>query len=373
MNSKYPYALYLDSKILGTARQLISFYERGVFSAKNTIIYLKKYKKSAREFSRLFIAKGIPFKFMKPRELDDLKGQIIFYAFNAQSNCRFVANRNLKHIFITHGESNKISSIKPIIRIYDHVVMSGRLSLERYYNSGLFDEHDYKTGRLIMMGDTFIGKTGFSQKDSGKPVVFYAPTWEGGLATEDYSSLQNIQLVENTILQTLAQLHINELVIQAHPNLGHRLSGYIDNLIVLLKRLAKKGVKLYLYRNHVNFDLFQRIRLSLLDVETVTSLSNFTVQHALIDISAMESQCINEGINYYSFYKQDCLRQDIPEIYRDRYQKLGIELSSDSKTINIENVSYGIKQLSSMLCDYSFSDILNTPFEQRLEKLGELK
>src|SRR5690606_6956186 len=126
--------------------------------------------------------------FMSPGDLDGLREQTVFYLFNAQSNCRLVANRRLKHIFITHGESNKISSIKPITRIYDHVVMSGRLSLSRYYRSGLFDAHDYATRRLVMMGDTFIGRTWLGSVGR-TPVLFYAPTWEGGLPAEDYSSL----------------------------------------------------------------------------------------------------------------------------------------------------------------------------------------
>ena len=125
MKPRYPYALYLDSKILGTATQLLSFFEQEIFSRDNTIIYLKRYKESAVAFQKIFEREKIPYRFMRPSELDQLSDQIIFYAFNAQSNCRLVANRKLKHIFITHGESNKVSSVKPIIRIYDHVTMAG--------------------------------------------------------------------------------------------------------------------------------------------------------------------------------------------------------------------------------------------------------
>ncbi len=373
IKQRYPYALYLDSKILGTARQLVSFFDQGVFSAENTIIYLKKYKQYHKKFAAIFAAKNIPFAFMKPKELDVLEGQVIFYAFNAQSNCRVVANRKLKHIFITHGESNKVSSIKPIIRIYDHVVMAGRLSLERYYNSGLFDAHDYETGRLVMMGDTFIGKTGFDQSGQGTPALFYAPTWEGGLESENYSSLQNPLLVESVIIQALDQLKVNDLVIQPHPNLGHRSSLYLEKLLNLLKQLTKRGIQIHLHHNHVGFSLLQKMKLRLMNMNAVTSLSKFDAKHALIDISAMESQCINEKIPYHSFYRDAYLRQDIPTLYLERYQALGIELSQDQKEINIEATTHGIDHLSEALCDYSLQNMLTIPLGQRLERLGDVK
>jgi hypothetical protein len=324
---QYPYALYLDSKIIGAARQLVAFFKQGVFDKNKTVIYLKKYKESAKLYSKIFSEESIAYQFMKPSELDNLEGQIIFYAFNAQSNCRLVANRKLKHIFITHGESNKISSIKPIIRIYDHVVMSGELSLERYYKSGLFDQHDYDTGRLIMMGNTFIGSTGFNNDVTKEHVLFYAPTWEGGLESENYSSLKNVNLVYLSIVKLSERLGVKTIVVQPHPNIGHRDSYTIKALFDLLSLLSSNGYKVFLHENNIRISRYIKFRLERCGIVSVDCLYNFYAQHALVDMSAMEFQCINENIVHQVFYSSEMLRDDIPDFFQKKYKLTGINLN----------------------------------------------
>lgn len=330
MKPKYPYALYLDSKILGTATQLLSFFEQEIFSRDNTIIYLKRYKESATAFQKIFERARIPYQFMRPSELDQLSDQIIFYAFNAQSNCRLVANRKLKHIFITHGESNKVSSIKPILRIYDHVIMAGKLSLERYYKSGLFDEHDYTAGRLILMGDTFIGRTGFNPNTGKESVLFYAPTWEGGLESENYSSLQNINVVSKAILECAKTLNFYKVLIKPHPNTGHRSSLYKKRLVSLICKLSQSGIQVLLYSNNLSFSWIDKIRFQKNGVSLLSSLRKYRAEYAFVDISAMESQCLNESIDYSIFYRRSTLRQDIPRVFFDHYLSEGIEIDAQN-------------------------------------------
>lgn len=361
---QYPYALYLDSKIIGAANQLVSFFEQGVFSLNNTIIYLKKYKVSAKAYSELFEKAGIAYKFMKSSELDRLEGQIIFYAFNAQSNCRFVANRKLKHIFITHGESNKVASVKPIIRIYDHVVMAGKLSLERYYKSGLFDNHDYDTGRLIMMGNTFIGRTGFSSDSSKENVLFYAPTWEGGLESENYSSLQSVNLVFSTIIQLSAQLKFKSIVVQAHPNIGHRDEKIKKNLIQFLLLLRKSSFQVYFQTNDIQLSWRAKYLLSRSGIIFVRGLNDFYATHALVDISAMESQCMAESIPYNIFYLNSTFRNDIPEHYLQLYHEIGIPLDE----MNLSNIrtNYDFSGMKAKLINYSQNHWQNLNFSERI-------
>lgn len=360
MTGQYPYALYLDSKIIGAARQLVTFFTDGIFEPDNTIVYLKKYKESAKIYVKIFENAGITYKFMKPSELDALEGQTIFYAFNAQSNCRFVANRKLKHIFITHGESNKIASIKPIIRIYDHVVMAGKLSLERYYKSGLFDEHDYETGRLIMMGDTFIGHTGFSPDSTKENVLFYAPTWEGGLESENYSSLVNIGLVENYIKKALRVFDLNRITIQAHPNLGHRNKVYLRNLFKLVQSLLKQGI--YVYVNYTVFNVFQRAYLKAKGAKPIR-LKDCYPKYAFVDISAMEIQCINEKITYQVFYLPEMLRLDMPDFFYKKYRSVGINLRSSHVESDLVLENYN----ENGIIHFSDENIANISKTQRID------
>ncbi|HFC9748100.1 TPA: hypothetical protein ACF0WE_005095, partial [Escherichia coli] len=144
-------------------------------------------------------------------------GKIVFYLFNAQSNCRIVANRNLIHVFVTHGESHKLASVKPIIRIYDYVVTSGDVGIDRYLKSGIFTPFDIRNGKVIKLGNTFIGHNYF-QFDVNSRSAVYAPTWEGGIPEENYSSINNE--TTHKIIKFCKIKKINILYIQAHPNIG---------------------------------------------------------------------------------------------------------------------------------------------------------
>ncbi|HAZ3930178.1 TPA: hypothetical protein J1446_004567, partial [Escherichia coli] len=137
---------------------------------------------------------NIPFRFVRKQadyKLD--KGKVVLYLFNAQSNCRLVANRSLVHIFVTHGESHKLASIKPIIRIYDYVVTSGNVGIDRFLKSGIFSPYDVQSGRIITLGDTFLGSNEFHYNFDSNALV-YAPTWEGGVPEENYCSLQEVNI-----------------------------------------------------------------------------------------------------------------------------------------------------------------------------------
>jgi hypothetical protein len=327
--SALPYALYLDTKIAGAAAQLATYFLSGVFDASRTAVYVKKYKKHHRAVERVLSSAGLDFRFMSPGDLDGLREQTVFYLFNAQSNCRLVANRRLKHIFITHGESNKISSIKPITRIYDHVVMSGRLSLSRYFRSGLFDAHDYATRRLVMMGDTFIGRTQLGSAGE-TPVLFYAPTWEGGLPAEDYSSLGSRHAC-SALLHFSDLCGVRDILVKPHPNLGHRLPVYLDHLVNLLSRLARSGLKVHLQGNNVRLSMLQRLRLHAAGISRTDRPGDFHAVHALIDVSAMETQCINEGIPYHVLL--DETRHDLARYvaadHLELYEQIAIRLGRD--------------------------------------------
>ncbi|MED8766272.1 hypothetical protein RCL70_09545, partial [Escherichia marmotae] len=134
------YYIYIDTKIEGAIEQLLRYFRTQVFKPQYCIaIYCKYYKEIEFPFSRKFAEHNICFKFIRKFSEMELKaGKVVFYLFNAQSNCRVVANRNLVHIFVTHGESNKLASVKPIIRIYDYVITAGDAGIDRYLKAGIF-------------------------------------------------------------------------------------------------------------------------------------------------------------------------------------------------------------------------------------------
>ncbi|HHF5975265.1 TPA: CDP-glycerol glycerophosphotransferase [Haemophilus influenzae] len=360
-----PYFIYLDTKIIGAVKQTITFFEHGVFPRGNTTILVKKYKhKSAKIIERALMKASLNYRFVNAAYLDALTEGVIFYPFNAQSNCRAVANRKLTHIFITHGESNKITSVKPITRIYDHVITAGKAGVDRFLSHKIFSQYDVDTGRIIPMGDTFIGKTGLDCTGKGTPVIFYAPTWEGGIEQENYSSLAHINQVVATILQLSEYYQVKHVAIRPHPNTGHRRPEYHNFLLRIIESLQAKSLKLVLFKPYLNFSFAQEWKLKRRDVVFKTNFSEFSAVVGLCDISAMETQLLNENIYYYLFcseeYKQYLLTLKNSECYQNN--ALIFDCGELIPSQELENFQH----LKSYLIDSNFSEI---PISERLRFL----
>lgn len=315
-----PYYLYLDSKIIGTAKQTVTFFEHGIFQTGNTVVLLKKYKHASnRQIRQILEQAGIECRIVNMGDIDRLSSGIIFYPFNAQSNARTAANRNLKHIFVTHGESSKAASVKPIIRIYDHVTTAGQAGIDRFLAHRIFSTHDVESGRLIKMGNTFVGNTGLGNHLSdGLPCIFYAPTWEGGIESENYSSLSHTEALSLT-LSTLAKQHQTAaIVIRPHPNTGHRLKTYRKHLIKLMVALSQNGLSVIIQTQNLPLSLREKWVCRRHKITWCDHISAYRALFGLCDISAMETQLLNENIPYYLYWnaQQHPLTLCNPDAYR---------------------------------------------------------
>lgn len=365
--------IYLDTKILGAAKQTISMFRNGIFSTQEVSVLVRKYRHSStRIICNLFKRNGISFRLVRYADLDNLNDGIVFYPFNAQSNTRFVANRKLKHIFITHGESNKISSTKPIIRIYDHVITAGEAGIKRYLDTRIFNQYDLLYKRIIMMGDTFVGRTGLSASNEKKQkVLFYAPTWEGGIESENYSSLEYPDFVVQQLLKACSLYNVNTILIKPHPNTGHRKKGFFYSFISSLYKVKDRNITVLLYQGDINLSYMDKYRLKRKGIIFIGDLSLYFPTIAFCDVSAIETQLLNENILHYIFYrKQDekiIDNQVDPEFYREH-------------SIILNNTNYNIKKLGSNYALYLekiknrliYSDVSEIPIESRISYLKKI-
>lgn len=363
MSNEQPYFIYLDSKILGTAKQIAAFFHDGIFPKEKTTVLIKKYKhKSSSQLARIFAHNGISYRFVSYADLDNLQSGFIFYPFNAQSNCRAVANRKLEHIFITHGESNKAASVKPIIRIYDYVTTAGQAGIDRFLKARIFSQYDVDTGRIIMMGDTFIGRTGLGQDKSGKKCIFYAPTWEGGIEQENYSSLSLWQNIGNYLIQASQLYQVDCIVIKPHPNTGHRKKAYKDYLLQLIALLKENGLAISLFMPNISLSFWQIRKLKRQKVTLIDTLVTFNAEVAFCDISSIETQLLNENIPYYLYEKPKTnyfiLNSPPPSLsspdscqYRDKSLGIGISDHCKNHVINAKISSYPIETRISLLLE----------------------
>jgi len=112
---------------------------------------------------------------------------IALYAANTSKNLHLLREPGLKHVFIGHGDSDKVSSINPFTRVYDQVWVAGRAGRDRWARArvGVRDEAIVEVGRPQL--DAV--KHADSSVPAGVMTVLYAPTWEGWNDDTFFSSI----------------------------------------------------------------------------------------------------------------------------------------------------------------------------------------
>ncbi|TNH02788.1 CDP-glycerol glycerophosphotransferase [Testudinibacter sp. TR-2022] len=360
--------IYIDTKITGAIQQLIGYFVSDIFDYRDFFVYFKTYKKNTAHFSKLLAAYHIQHKgFKKISEVKMDDGSIVFYPFNAQSNCRIVSNRRLAHIFVTHGESNKVSSVKPIIRIYDYVITAGQAGIDRLVRHGIFTPYDVEHNRIIPMGDTFIGQTGLSSSTPQQHTIFYAPTWEGGIPSENYSSLAHQGLLIDVLVQAAKHYDLPYIIIKPHPNTGHRLKAYKEYVIRLAAALKVQGLIPAIYAPHLDISFFTRIRLKRQGINLIKNLSVYHAVAGFCDVSAIETQLLNEKIPYGLLCKQEHFSYlqsaGILKLYHENL------ICFDQPAQSNYSAPYLSPELRAYMIDNTFEQI---PFYSRIKKLAEL-
>lgn len=351
-------AIYIDNKIKGAIKQLINYFIEGVFSSSNTEVVFKWHRESFLHYKRELEKYEIPYRyFLNINKLDMSKYKIVFYLFNAQSNCRILTFRNAKHVFVTHGESNKLASIKPIIRIYDYIVCAGDVGVKRYLQYKIFTQDDVCRHRIIKMGDTFIGDNLYRKawKKEGS-YILYAPTWEGGIKTEQYSSLSADLYAFKKIVHFAKTNDLRNVVIQPHPNTGHRDKEY--------RRYLKSGIN-FLRENHLQVDIFNYesdgILTRLLNRQTVKEA--YWINRAFVDVSAMEIQLLNQLIPTNIFINQTENAIIKEPFLQDYYKQITVKENGDFGFV--ENFD----QIRDFYLGYSFAELKNMSKCKRIDWL----
>ncbi|MFC8432694.1 hypothetical protein [Streptomyces sp. NPDC057253] len=103
--------------------------------------------------------------------------RVALYAANVGKNIHLLRVPTMKHVFIGHGDSDKLASVNPFSKAYDEVWTAGRAGRDRYAiaDVGVRDEDIVEVGRpqLAPIQDWQ------GVPDGRMATVLYAPTWEG--------------------------------------------------------------------------------------------------------------------------------------------------------------------------------------------------
>jgi hypothetical protein len=103
--------------------------------------------------------------------------RVALYAANVGKNIHLLRVPTMKHVFIGHGDSDKLASVNPYSKVYDEVWTAGRAGRDRYAiaDVGVRDEDIVEVGRPQLAPiQTWQGVP-----EGRIPTVLYAPTWEG--------------------------------------------------------------------------------------------------------------------------------------------------------------------------------------------------
>ncbi|MEU1163397.1 hypothetical protein ACIPX0_02700 [Streptomyces sp. NPDC090075] len=103
--------------------------------------------------------------------------RVALYAANVGKNIHLLRVPTMKHVFIGHGDSDKLASVNPFSKVYDEVWTAGRAGRDRYAiaDVGVRDDDIVEVGRPQLA--PIQNRQGAAE---GRiPTVLYAPTWEG--------------------------------------------------------------------------------------------------------------------------------------------------------------------------------------------------
>lgn len=352
---KYEGAVYVDSPIPAAVRQISPFYEQGLFDRDQVPLLMRKRIGTAFGLFPRQGPSGPRPRMIGGKEAMSMpvrRGGAIYYGFNSQGNMHTVANRKYRHVLILHGESNKRASARPAARLYDHVCVAGELGLERYLDGNIFARSDVESGRLILVGDTFVQPlSGYRVDPDHGEALLYAPTWEGfGGPQNNYSSIGRdwVRMVQ----LALSGRERMQVIIRPHPYLGLLKPGMIRSLCREVLELAG--------RIDVRFDLrdanlptramaalLSRIRPGRISTQGPEP----SVHMCLTDISAMEAVCLKAGLPHMILAYDFQPRPMLVGVYAEKAISGPVDMSSkldryraDWRRIDAEhrNISFGV-------------------------------
>ena len=142
--------------------------------------------------------------------------RVLIHPANAPKTSQVLRIPTIKHAFVNHGESDKLSSCNPYAKVYDEVWVAGPAARRRYAlaDVGVDDRDVVEVGRPQLAP---IRRAAGPPPPEGPITVLYAPTWEGW--TDDPGNTSVILAGENIVRALLGDPRVR-LLYKPHPMTG---------------------------------------------------------------------------------------------------------------------------------------------------------
>ncbi len=142
--------------------------------------------------------------------------RIVFYVNQNMRNFQMFRYGRMWHVFINHGESDKMYMTTNQFKAYDYSLIAGEAARHRLGHKLWNFDLDAKT---IMIGrpqaDHFAGELPYEPDD--RTVVLYSPTWEGDRAAARYGSIATHGV---TLVSALLATGRHRVIYRPHPRSG---------------------------------------------------------------------------------------------------------------------------------------------------------
>lgn len=193
---------------------------------------------------------------------------LALYPINSMHNHLFVRLTKLRHVFIGHGDSDKLSSANKVLRMFDEVWCSGQAQVDRFLNQ----DFNCSSLRLRKVGRPGLKKLLSVRENTVKEQMkfLYLPTWEGSDERWDYSSISNL---ENIVDAVLADGKAS-IGIRLHPFIGRRSKALLEKV----KQVKNK------YSSNT------RVEFSSTEVPLVQLLNDY--DYFICDVSSVVTDCL---------------------------------------------------------------------------------
>ncbi|MFF1832909.1 hypothetical protein ACFVXE_01620 [Streptomyces sp. NPDC058231] len=149
-------------------------------------------------------------------EMPELR--VTLYPGNAGKNVHMLQRHEVKHVFIGHGDSDKLASSNRVSKVFDEIWVAGRAGRDRYerIKHAVAPHQIVEVGRpQLMTLRRWTGSVG-----QAVPTVIYAPTWEGWTDDACYTSV--IPAGEHLIRTLLSHERQLRIIYKPHPLTGTR-------------------------------------------------------------------------------------------------------------------------------------------------------
>ncbi|WP_228181169.1 hypothetical protein [Streptomyces anulatus] len=149
-------------------------------------------------------------------EMPELR--VTLYPGNAGKNVHMLQRHEVKHVFIGHGDSDKLASSNRVSKVFDEIWVAGRAGRDRYERI----KHAVTAHQIVEVGRPQLMPlrrwTGSVENEI--PTVIYAPTWEGWTDDACYTSV--IPAGEHLIRTLLSYKEQLRIIYKPHPLTGTR-------------------------------------------------------------------------------------------------------------------------------------------------------